>query len=113
MQFNDYQQETRKTALYPHIGHNFVFPTLGLVGEAGEVAEKIKKLLRDRQIEDPTLVTPEDRQEIAKELGDVLWYMAQLATELGLELDTIAHTNLAKIKSRQERNLISGDGDNR
>ncbi len=109
MEFSSYQQSSRTTAKYPDAGQNFVYPTLGLVGEAGEVAEKIKKILRDKggQIDEVT------RQEIQKEMGDVLWYLAQLATELGLELDAVAQTNLDKLLSRLERNQIHGSGDNR
>jgi len=109
MTLSDYQQNSKKTAIYPNIGGNFVYPTLGLVGEAGEVADKIKKILRDKdgQINDA------DKQEISKELGDVLWYLAQLATELNLSLDEIAKNNLTKLLSRLERNVLGGNGDNR
>ena len=113
MQFNDYQTESRATAQYPDIGNNFIFPTLGLVGEAGEVAEKIKKLIRDTATDTPAELSETDRVEITKELGDVLWYLAQLATEIGVSFDTIAETNLAKTRSRQARGQIGGEGDNR
>lgn len=113
MQFSDYQKQTRTTAQYPDIGKNFIFPTLGLVGEAGEVAEKIKKLIRDKAQSVPAGMTEDDRAEIKKELGDVLWYLTQLATEINVTLDDVAETNLAKTRSRQERQQISGDGDNR
>jgi NTP pyrophosphatase (non-canonical NTP hydrolase) len=109
MTFSDYQQNSKKTAIYPNVGSNFVYPTLGLAGEAGEVADKIKKILRDKngQINDT------DRQEISKELGDVLWYVAQMATELNLSLDEVAQNNLTKLLSRLERNVLGGNGDNR
>jgi NTP pyrophosphatase (non-canonical NTP hydrolase) len=86
MDFNEYQKKSRQTAIYPGLNNNFVYPTLGLSGEAGEVAEKIKKVLRDKdgQVDETT------KMEIEKELGDVLWYVAQIATELGLDLDLIA-----------------------
>ena len=113
MQFNDYQTETRTTAHYPGVGNNFIFPTLGLVGEAGEVAEKIKKLIRDKAVDTPDGIGETDRLEITKELGDVLWYLSQLATEIGVSLETVAETNLVKIQSRQDRGQISGEGDNR
>ena len=113
MQFNDYQTESRVTAQYPNIGNNFIFPTLGLVGESGEVAEKIKKLIRDAETDTPATLRESDRVEITKELGDVLWYLTQLATEIGVSLDMIAETNLAKTQSRHTRGHISGDGDNR
>lgn len=109
MEFNDYQKEARKTAIYPNLGKNFVYPTLGLAGEAGEVAEKVKKIIRDGNGE----VTAEKKEELSKELGDVLWYVANLAEELGLNLDDIAKRNLEKLKSRQERGKLKGDGDNR
>ena len=109
MTLSDYQQNSKKTAIYPNVGSNFVYPTLGLAGEAGEVADKIKKILRDKngQINDT------DRQEIGKELGDVLWYVAQMATELNLPLDEIAQNNLTKLLSRLDRNVLGGNGDNR
>lgn len=109
MDFKEYQKKSRVTALYPNQGNNFIYPVLGLTGEAGEVAEKIKKVIRDNN----GVVSEERREEIKKELGDVLWYMAQLATELGLDLDDVAQTNIAKLMSRLERGTLSGDGDNR
>jgi len=109
MTFEEYQKLSRKTAIYPDKDNNFVYPTLGLTGEAGEVSEKIKKVLRD----DNGVVDDLKRQEIKKELGDVLWYLSQIATELDLSLDDVATFNVEKINSRQERNKISGDGDNR
>jgi NTP pyrophosphatase (non-canonical NTP hydrolase) len=109
MQFREYQQSARTTAIYPNIGKNFIYPTLGLVGETGEIAEKIKKVIRDGNEQ----MTDEKRTELAKELGDVLWYLAQLSTELGLELEDIAAGNLAKLKKRQEEGKLHGNGDNR
>ena len=109
MTFKEYQKKSRRTAIYPDKDHNFVYPTLGLAGETGEVAEKIKKVLRDNN----GVVDEGRRQEIMKELGDVLWYIAQLATELGLSLDEIAELNIKKLNSRKKRNKISGSGDNR
>lgn len=109
MTFDEYQRQSRKTAQYPDAGKNFVYPTLGLAGESGEVAEKIKKVLRDKR----GVVDEETAQLIAQELGDVLWYIAQLATELGLSLDEIARHNLDKLASRLRRGVISGEGDTR
>ncbi len=109
MTFKEYQKLSRKTAIYPDQGYNFVYPTLGLAGEAGEVAEKIKKILRD----DKGLVNDFKKKEISKELGDVLWYVSQVATELDLSLEDIALLNLQKLKSRQKKNKLSGSGDNR
>lgn len=107
--FKDYQQLSRKTAVYPGKDKNFIYPTLGLAGESGEVAEKIKKIIRDKK----GLIDKETKLEIAKELGDVLWYVSQLATELKLSLEEIATNNISKLFSRQKRNKLSGDGDNR
>ena len=109
MTFEEYQNKSRETAIYPSLGSNFIYPTLGLVGESGEVAEKIKKILRDKE----GVINEDSRKEIAKELGDVLWYLAQLSSELNLSLDDIAKMNIEKLSSRKERNVLSGDGDNR
>lgn len=109
MEFKEYQQESRKTAVYPVIGQGFVYPALGLAGESGEVVEKIKKIFRDQQ----GIVGDEQRQAVAKELGDVLWYLAQLATELDLDLNQVAQDNLDKLFSRQQRGQLHGSGDER
>ncbi len=109
MEFNEYQKQSRKTAMYPEIGKSFVYPTLGLVGEAGEVAEKIKKVMRNDEGE----LSDEKRAELQKEIGDVLWYLAQLATELDLTLEDIAITNIEKLQSRKERGVLHSEGDNR
>ena len=86
MRLSDYQSRSRATAVYPGAGENLLYPTLGLCGEAGEVAEKIKKMVRD----DGGELSDERREALAKELGDVLWYVAQIATEADLDLDEIA-----------------------
>lgn len=109
MDFHTYQQRSRATACYPDAGANPIYPTLGLCGEAGEVADKVKKVLRDRGGE----FSAEVIAALQLELGDVLWYVAQLATELGLELDQVAQANLDKLASRSARNVISGSGDSR
>ncbi len=109
MTFEDYQKLSRKTAIYPDRDNNFVYPTLGLAGESGEVAEKVKKILRDNN----GVADDSRKKELQKELGDVLWYVSQLATELGLSLDEIASLNIEKLYSRFDRNKISGNGDNR
>jgi len=109
MNFEEYQKKSRKTALYPNVGNNFIYPTLGLSGEAGEVAEKIKKVIRDKN----EVVDDETKELIEKELGDVLWYVSQLATELDLSLDKVAEKNIEKLYSRLERGKIHGSGDNR
>ena len=109
MKFEEYQKKSRKTAVYPNAGNNFIYPTLGLSGEAGEVAEKIKKVIRDKE----GVVDEEQKKEIEKELGDVLWYVSQLASELGLSLEDIAEKNIEKLYSRMDRGKLQGNGDNR
>jgi NTP pyrophosphatase (non-canonical NTP hydrolase) len=108
MELSDYQRLSRRTAEYPREAW-LAYPALGLAGEAGEVAEHAKKAIRD----DGGSVTEERRAAIAKELGDVLWYVAQIASELGLELEDIAQGNLDKLLSRQRRGVLSGSGDER
>ncbi|MFA5754741.1 MAG: nucleoside triphosphate pyrophosphohydrolase family protein [Candidatus Paceibacterota bacterium] len=109
MTFQEYQEEARKTAIYPNKDSNFIYPTLGLVGEAGEVAEKIKKVIRD----DDGVVSEEKRAEVTKELGDVLWYIANLSKELSISLEEVASKNIEKLQSRQQRGELHGSGDNR
>jgi NTP pyrophosphatase (non-canonical NTP hydrolase) len=109
VRFSEYQERSRATAVYPDAGSNIVYPALGLCGEAGETAEKVKKAIRD----DGGTLTEERRDAIAAELGDVLWYVAQLATEAGLDLEEIAEANLEKLASRQERAVLHGSGDDR
>ena len=109
MDLRTYQQRSGETARYPQVGSNPIYPTLGLCGEAGEVADKVKKVLRDREgVFDAAVI-----EDLRLELGDVLWYVAQLATELELDLDEIAEANLAKLASRAARNVIAGSGDRR
>jgi NTP pyrophosphatase (non-canonical NTP hydrolase) len=109
MDFSEYQQTSRKTAFYPAIAHPVIYPTLGLVNEAGEVAGKIKKVFRDKGGE----ISQETRLALQSELGDVLWYLAQICTELGISLNETAEHNLAKLYDRQERGVIGGEGDMR
>jgi NTP pyrophosphatase (non-canonical NTP hydrolase) len=108
MELADYQRLSRRTAEYPRDAW-LAYPALGLAGEAGEVAEHAKKAIRD----DGGEVGDERRAAMAKELGDVLWYVSQLASELGLELEEIAQANLDKLLSRQRRGVLSGSGDDR
>ncbi|MCA1899775.1 MAG: nucleoside triphosphate pyrophosphohydrolase family protein [Chloroflexi bacterium] len=109
MDFTEYQTQSRLTAQYPVIEHAVVYPTLGLVNEAGEFAGKIKKVFRDKEGK----ISPETREALKSELGDVLWYLAQTCSELGLSLDEVAEANLSKLLDRQARGKIQGDGDNR
>ena len=108
MDLNDYQQAARRTAIYPE-DHRVIYPALGLASEAGEVAGKIKKVLRDQAGD----FAKAPLEAIKDEIGDVLWYVAVLAGDLGLSLDDIAAANLAKLSSRQERGRLSGGGDRR
>jgi NTP pyrophosphatase (non-canonical NTP hydrolase) len=109
--FHDFQVESQKTAVYPgqNSPYGLVYAALGLNGEAGEVAEQAKKMLRD----DFGNLTPDRVEKIRKELGDLLWYAAQVATEAGLDLDDVALTNIRKLKDRQERGVLHGSGDDR
>ncbi len=109
MNLNEYQIKSRETALYPNVGNNFVYPTLGLVGEAGEVADKIKKIIRDKK----GVMDKEDKRQLKLELGDVLWYIAQLSTELDFNLNDVALENIDKLTSRSIRGKLSGSGDDR
>jgi NTP pyrophosphatase (non-canonical NTP hydrolase) len=108
MRMDEYQAAARETAVY---GERFraVYPALGLASEAGEVAGKVKKVLRDQEGK----FDPASTLAIADELGDVLWYVAVLAADLGLSLDRIASENLEKLRSRQARGRLSGEGDRR
>ena len=109
MNFDDYQKKSRETAIYPNAGKDWIYPTLGLAGEAGEIANKMKKVIRDKNGK----IDEEVRESMKGELGDILWYVAQVATELNLSLDKIAEKNIEKLFSRKERGVIKGSGDNR
>jgi len=113
--FDEYCQQAMDCAIYPG---SFVYPVLGLNGEAGEVAEKLKKFFRDSEYEmdldDPIVeMTPELRMELAMELGDCLWYITAAATDLGYELSEIAAINLDKLQDRKKRQMLKGSGDYR
>lgn len=107
--FDEYQELIKQTAIYPNRGSNLVYPVLGICGEAGEVAEKVKKLLRDGGGE----ITDEIRESIKKELGDVLWYVCAAAQELGVGMDEVVQSNRDKILGRRERGTLRGSGDDR
>ena len=108
MDFQDYQQKARETAIYPS-EHSILYPTLGLCGEAGEVAEKVKKVIRDKGGEFDEF----DRMSIRKELGDVLWYISQLACDIDVTLASVATANLEKLRVRKENGTLQGSGDDR
>jgi NTP pyrophosphatase (non-canonical NTP hydrolase) len=109
MNFEEYQRESQKTAIYPDAGKNFLYPVLGIAGESGEVADKVKKIFREKE----GILDDHAREELTKELGDLLWYVSQFATEIGVSLDDVAQKNIEKTQSRMERDTLLGDGDNR
>lgn len=113
MKMNEYQNFTMQTATYPGAGDGttgaVVYTALGLAGEAGEIANKVKKIIRDND----GVLTPEVASDLAKELGDVFWYLARFAAEIDYPLENIAESNLAKLLDRRDRNVITGSGDNR
>ena len=108
-EFSAYQHASRKTWNEIAMNHPIVYPTLGLVNEAGEVAGKIKKIFRDKG----GTIGAADREALKYELGDVLWYLTQICTELGLTLEEVAAANIEKLLSRLERGQIRGEGDQR
>jgi NTP pyrophosphatase (non-canonical NTP hydrolase) len=108
MDFNTYQRTAKTTAIYPAT-HKILYPALGLAGEAGEVANKVKKLVRDG-----TSSLPKDwKEQLGSEIGDVLWYCAVLADDLGISLGKIASENEKKLAKRKSEGMISGSGDDR
>ena len=110
MTFDDYQKKALTTAKFSGDElKDIMHWVLGVTGESGEIAEKVKKIIRDKQ----GVFSQEDKTELAKEIGDVLWYLATLAEQLGVSFDEVAEGNLAKLKSRHERGVIGGSGDNR
>lgn len=126
MEFMDYQRAAHRTAKYPvprfTVGSGadehteaapYVYPAMGLSGEAGEVANKVKKLMRDFLGQHGSFEYDAHLDKIKDELGDVLWYVAELATVFDWNLGRIAEANLLKLGSRYERNVIHGDGDDR
>lgn len=118
MTFNEYQNFTKSTAKYHPIFHKhfgsesgseYLYGALGLNGEAGEIADKVKKLYRDRD----GVVDDAFRDAIKKELGDVLWYVARIADDFGIALEDVAQGNYEKLSSRKDRGTLHGDGDDR
>ena len=108
MNILEYQIKARKTAIYDD-KDKIIYPTLGLVGEAGEVSNKVKKIIRD----DNNTLTEQKKQDLLSEIGDVLWYLANLATDLNLSLNEVAEYNLKKLNKRKEENKLTGSGDTR
>lgn len=108
MELNEYQKKAEETAFYPD-GQRILYPALGLTGEAGEVSDKVKKVLRDKDGKFSAVT----KEEIAKELGDVLWYVAIMARDMGYTLGEVAEMNIRKLESRKLRGKLGGSGDNR
>jgi NTP pyrophosphatase (non-canonical NTP hydrolase) len=120
LSFNEYQEKAVSTAIYPPCavspnsvgesnGGEWIYPLIGLCGEVGEVAEKVKKIIRDKH----GFVEDADREAIGKEIGDVLWYLAALCKEFNLNLQDVAQKNLDKLADRKARGTLGGSGDNR
>lgn len=108
MTFEEYQEKARKTAIYPkEVGLAYV--TLGLTGEAGEIANKVKKVFRDSNGE----LTGEARQSIAGEICDLMWYVSALCDELNISMNMLAEVGIQKLEDRQQRGTLHGSGDNR
>lgn len=105
--FSAYQRAAARTGAAIATDHPIVYPTLGLANEAGEVAGKVKKIFRDRH----GVVTDADREALTLELGDVLWYLSELCTRLGIRLEDVAARNVAKLADRAARGVIQGEGD--
>lgn len=108
MTLNEYQFEANTTAIYPESAA-LTYPTLGLAGEAGEICNKVKKIIRD----DGGVLSDDKKKMLIDELGDVLWYVAAIAKDLRVSLDNVARSNLDKLLSRQRRGALGGSGDNR
>jgi len=109
MTFEEYQKLTSETAIYPNKGDNYIYPSLGLANEVGEFLGRVKKVMRDTN----GIITQENKIEMMYELGDSLWYLSQVATELGLSLDIIAESNITKLQDRKKRGVLGGSGDHR
>jgi len=105
--FDAYQEAAARTGAPIATDHPIVYPTLGLTNEAGEVAGKVKKIFRDRQ----GVITDADREALTMELGDVLWYLSELCTRLGIRLEDVAARNITKLADRRARGVLQGDGD--
>lgn len=105
MELNEYQEKAHKTSGNIYIGDGYLlYPAMGMAGEVGEFINKVKKIYRDNTI---------DEVGLGQELGDILWYLAECATQLGFDLDDIAQGNLNKLAKRKEAGTIHGSGDNR
>jgi NTP pyrophosphatase (non-canonical NTP hydrolase) len=118
LDFNEYQKQAMSTAVYgktdsPTGRGNLVYPAMGIAGEAGEYCDKVKKMWRNKGVMDASQLTSEERSDMIKELGDVLWYIAASASELSTDLETVAAENIRKLLDRRARGVIKSQGDNR
>lgn len=110
MTFDEYQIKSTETAIYPKVGGSgLIYPLLGLSGETGEVCDKFKKIIRDKG----GVISEDDKNGLVLEIGDLLWYIAQISRELGVSLGEVAELNIQKLADRKSRNAIGGSGDNR
>lgn len=120
MTLSEYQHKTQETAIYPR-QYGKLYTLMGLIGEVGELSNKLKKILRDKEISDNIweadhlidLTVEEDLLNYKAELGDILWYVARLSDELGFDLSDVAEANIDKLFSRKDRGVLGGSGDNR
>ncbi len=113
MDFNEYQVKAMELASYPQVGANLIYPALKLAGEAGEAADKVGKIWRNQGLTSANGYTEQQKLDLCKELGDVLWYIAALGMEMGVSLEEVASINLTKLYDRRERGVLHGEGDNR
>lgn len=113
MNFQEYQEQALEFAQYPQMGANILYPALGLAGESGEAVDKIKKIWRNQGITNGLIYSDAQKLELIKEIGDVLWYAAAMAYELQIPLNTIAVTNIEKLRDRVSRGVVKSEGDNR
>lgn len=111
--FEQYQRDALEFAQYPQYGVNLIYPALGLAGEAGEAVDKIKKIWRNQGLTSIFGYSAEQKRALALEISDVLWYVAALASEMGIPLEEIATMNVAKLRDRVVRNVVKSEGDNR
>jgi NTP pyrophosphatase (non-canonical NTP hydrolase) len=114
MNFDDYQYKAAETAIYKD-KDKLLYTALGLAGESGEIANKVKKIIRDREFEGNAVdsLNHEEKYALIKELGDVLWYVSAIAHDLGFSLSNVADINVGKLQSRKERGVLQGSGDTR
>jgi NTP pyrophosphatase (non-canonical NTP hydrolase) len=113
MNFNEYQHAALQTADYPDKGNNLLYPSMGLGGEAGEAVDKAKKYWRNHGITSGRQLNDEQRHLLVLEWGDCLWYLAALASEAGVSLESIADQNIKKLNDRRQRGVIKSEGDTR